>query len=327
MRIRNGMCFPILLAALLMACGKKSGDGEAARDADAARTDIGQAGAGDAEAGPEADTVTLTPESLGNMDLKTEPARIGAMDMKLQVPGRITVDGNRTAKVSATLEGRVASLARDVGDRVAQGEVLGALETPELLDRPLILKAPVGGVIMEKPVAVGELVEKGKEIFTISDPRSLWLIGEVKEADIARVKAGQTVEFEVPAYPRESFRGKVARIGNAVEAESRTFEIRAEVGNRDGRLKPGMFADIRITTHVVRDALLVPDAGLQTEGGNRIVFVALAGNRFEKRAVRAGLEQDGMVQILEGVKAGENVVTEGGFTLKSELLKGELGEE
>ena len=122
--------------------------------------------------------MTLSAESLKNMDLKTEPAKIGTLDIKLKVPGRITSDANRTAKVSATLEGRVVKLMKDVGDKVAQGEILGSLETPELLDKALVLKAPVGGVIMDKSVAVGELVEKGKEIFTISDPRFIWLIGK-----------------------------------------------------------------------------------------------------------------------------------------------------
>ena len=141
------------------------------------------------------------------------------------------------------------------------------------------------------------------------------------------VSAGQMVDFTVLAYPKEVFRGKVARIGNVVEAESRTFEIRVEIDNRNGKLKPGMFADIQITTHVLRDALLISDAALQTEGEEQILFVALDGNRFEKRLVKEGREQEGIVQILDGLKAGENVVTEGSFTLKSEMLKGELGEE
>lgn len=312
MRITKKLLLSIILVTLLAACDKKGKAEEAAASEDIKHED---------------NIVTLSAESLKNMDLKTEPARVGTLDMKLKVPGRITTDANRTAKVSATLEGRVVKLTADIGDKVSQGEVLGLLESPELLDKALALKAPVAGVIMEKSVAVGELVEKGKEIFTISDPRFIWLIGEVKEQDIAMVNAGQMVDFTVLAYPKEIFRGKVARVGNVVETESRTFEIRVEFGNRNGKLKPGMFADIQITTHVLRDALLVSDAALQTEGEDQILFVAVNGNRFEKRVVKEGREQEGIVQILDGLKAGENVVTEGSFTLKSEMLKGELGEE
>ncbi|HKP98257.1 MAG TPA: efflux RND transporter periplasmic adaptor subunit [Fibrobacteria bacterium] len=274
-----------------------------------------------------ASIVTLTQASLENMDLETEPAKMGTLDLKLTVPGRIAADGNRTAKVSANLEGRIVRLDGDAGDKVAQGAILGILESPELLDKALALKAPISGVIMEKTAAVGERVEKGGSIYTLSDTRFLWLIGEVKERDIASVRPGQAVDFSVPAYPGEVFRGKVARMGNVVEPGSRTFEIRVEMGNPGGKLKPGMFAEIRITTEVLRDALLVPDAAIQSEGEARFLFVALDAGRFEKRMVKAGREQDGMVRILEGLAAGETVVTEGGFTLKSELLKGELGEE
>jgi len=116
-------------------------------------------------------------------------------------------------------------------------------------------------------------------------------------------------------------------IGNQVEAGSRTVEVRIAVANADGRLKPGMFADVEIITTILDGVLLLPDGALQTDGENQIVFVALDGNKFEKRIVKLGLEQSGRVQILDGVKAGENVVTDGSFILKSEMLKGQLGEE
>ncbi|MEO7427034.1 MAG: efflux RND transporter periplasmic adaptor subunit [Fibrobacteria bacterium] len=312
MRIAKNLLSAFLMAALLGACGKKNRAEEEAPPA---------------ASGQEENIVTLSAESLKNMDLKIEPVRVGPLDMKTKVPGRITADANRTAKVSATLEGRIVKLTADVGDQVYQGQILGLLESPELLDKALALKAPVAGVIMEKSLAVGELAEKGKGIFTISDPRFIWLIGEVKEQEIAMVKAHQPVDFTVPAYPEEIFHGKVARVGNVIETDSRTFEIRVELDNRNGKLKPGMFADIQITTRVVLDAVLVSDAALQTEGGEQILFVAMDGNRFEKRVVQPGMKQEGTIQILDGLKAGEKVVTEGSFTLKSEMLKGELGEE
>jgi multidrug efflux pump subunit AcrA (membrane-fusion protein) len=283
------------------------------------------------EAGKEAESgtqvVTLSDASLENVELKTLTAAVGALKMKLKVPGRLSPDANRTAKVSATLEGRVTKLNQDIGDRVAQGAVMGLLETPELLDKPLVLHAPLSGIVTEKAASIGELVEKGKALYEISDPSRLWLIGEVREKDFASVHPDQKVDFNVQSYPGRIFHGKIARLGNAVESGSRTFEIRVEVENREGKLKPGMFADIEITTGMVQNALLIDDAALQTEGEDQIAFVALDGNRFEKRTVKVGLEEEGQVQVLEGIRAGERVVTEGSFTLKSELLKGELGEE
>ena len=114
------------------------------------------------------------------------------------------------------------------------------------------LKAPIDGIVVDRKASIGELVSKQKEIFTISDPANLWIIAEVKERDVGAVKVGQDATFTVLAYPGETFRGKVVRTGNVVEAESRTVEARIETDNPDGRLKPGMFADVEIVTTVLR---------------------------------------------------------------------------
>jgi multidrug efflux pump subunit AcrA (membrane-fusion protein) len=271
--------------------------------------------------------VALTKENLELVTIKTEPALKGGLELTLKAAGRVSDNLNKTAKVASTLEGRLIKLNFDLNDRIKIGDVLGLVQTPELLGKPLELKAPIDGVITERKSTVGELVGKETEIYTISDPADLWVIAEIKERDIGAVKVGQDASFTVLAYPDEEFHGKVVRIGNRVEAESRTMEVRIEVTNTNGRLKPGMFADVEIVTTIWQDALLMPDTALQTDGGDQIVFVALDSSRFEKRVVKTGMEQRGRVAVLEGVKQGENVVTEGSFILKSEMLKGELGEE
>ncbi|NOS68818.1 MAG: efflux RND transporter periplasmic adaptor subunit [Verrucomicrobia bacterium] len=304
----------LLLAVALAGCGKKD-----------------EAANAKPEATPEAkrdeNIVTLTKENLQNVTLKTEPAQLGSLGMTLKAAGRVSANLNKTAKVTPTLEGRLTKLNFDLNDRVKAGDVVALVESPEFLGKPLELKASIDGVIIERNVTAGELVDKSKAIYTISDPAQLWAIAEVKERDIAAVKLGQNAAFTTLAFPDEKFHGKVVLIGNQVEAGSRTVEVRIAVGNADGRLKPGMFADVEIVTTILDNVLLIPDSALETEGENQIVFVALDGNKFEKRTVKLGLEQSGRVQILDGVKAGENVVTTGGFILKSEMLKGQLGEE
>lgn len=284
-----------------------------------------------AEAKPEAkhdeNIVTLTAENLKHIALKTEPATASSLGMTLKAAGRISANLNKTAKVTSTFEGRLTKLNFDLNDRVTAGQVMALVESPELLGKQLEIKAPIDGVIIERKGTTGELVDKAKEIYTISDPTQLWAIAEVKERDIAAVKVGQDATFAALAYPDEKFHGKVILIGNQVESGSRTIEVRIGVDNADGRLKPGMFADVEIVTTILDNVLLIPDSALQTDGDDQIVFVALDGNKFEKRVVKLGLEQSGRVQILDGVKAGENIVTEGSFILKSEMLKGQLGEE
>jgi multidrug efflux pump subunit AcrA (membrane-fusion protein) len=304
----------LLLAVALAGCGKKDETADA-------RTETAP------EAKRDENIVTLTKENLQNVTLKTEPAALSSLGMTLKAAGRVSANLNKTAKVTPTLEGRLTKLNFDLNDRVKAGDVVALVESPELLGKALELKASIDGVIIERTATAGELVDKSKAIYTISDPAQLWAIAEVKERDIAAVKLGQDAAFSTLAFPDEKFHGKVVLIGNQVEAGSRTMEVRIAVDNADGRLKPGMFADVEIVTTILDNVLLIPDGALETDGENQIIFVALDSNKFEKRVVKLGLEQSGRVQILDGVKAGENVVTDGSFILKSEMLKGQLGEE
>lgn len=304
----------LLLTVAFAGCGKKD------RPADA-KTETAP------EAKLDENIVTLTKESLQNVTLKTEPAALNSLGMTLKAAGRVSANLNKTAKVTPTLEGRLTKLNFDLNDRVKAGDVVALVESPELLGKALELKASIDGVIIERTATAGELVDKSKVIYTISDPAQLWVIAEVKERDIAAVKLGQDAAFSTLAFPDEKFHGKVMLVGNQVEAGSRTMEVRIGVDNADGRLKPGMFADVEIVTTILDNMLLIPDAALETDGEEQIIFVALNENKFEKRIVKLGLEQSGRVQILSGVKADENVVTDGSFILKSEMLKGQLGEE
>jgi multidrug efflux pump subunit AcrA (membrane-fusion protein) len=280
-----------------------------------------------AEPKHETNIVSLTKENLSHVTIKTELVVRGNLDMTLKAVGRVSEDLNKTAKVTSTLEGRLIKLNFDLNQSVKAGDVVGLVQTPELLGRPLELKAPIDGVITERNSTAGELIGKDTQIYTISDPTDLWVLAEIKERDIGAVRVGQETVFTVLAYLGEEFHGKVVLLGNRVESESRTLEVRIGVSNTDGRLKPGMFADVEISTTAIKDALVISDTSLQSLEDEQIVFVALSDTKFEKRVIKIGLEQHGRMQILEGVKENERVVTEGSFILKSELLKGELGED
>jgi multidrug efflux pump subunit AcrA (membrane-fusion protein) len=275
----------------------------------------------------EENVVTLTKEQREHIELKIEPAVLGSLETTLRTAGRVVENANKTAKVASTFEGRIIKLNFDLNDRLKAGDVVGLVEAPEFLGKPLELRAPIDGAVIERKSTVGELVTKGSAIYTISEPKELWLIAEVREHDIGAIKEGQPARFNVLAYPGERFEGKVDRIGTTVEREARTIEVRIGVDNGDGRLKPGMFATVEIVVGQLDGALVVPVSAIQREGDTESVFVAVDVNRFEKRPVKTGLKQPPRVQILEGLKAGEQIVSDGGFILKSEMMKGELGED
>lgn len=271
--------------------------------------------------------VTLTPGNLEHVRIETETASLGNLETTLKAAGRVGENANKTAKVVSTLEGRLTKLNFDLNDRVRAGDVLARVQTPELLGRPLEVKAPIDGVITERRSTAGELVGKDTQIYTVSEPTDLWVLAEIKERDLAAVKVDQDASFTVLAYPNERFHGKIVRIGNRVEDETRTLGVRIAVRNADGRLKPGMFADVEIVTTVQPNVLLIADKALQTNGEEQIVFVELGGGKFEKRTVTIGMEQRGKMQVFGGVKEGDKVVTTGSFVLKSELLKAALGDD
>jgi multidrug efflux pump subunit AcrA (membrane-fusion protein) len=275
----------------------------------------------------EENVVVLSKENLALVSLKTELASRGSLGVTLKAVGRVAENLNKTAKVTTTLEGRLTKLNADLDDRVKAGDVLALVQTPELLGRLLELKAPINGVIVERMGTVGELIGKETAVYTIGDPSDLWVQAEIKERDIGAVRTGQEVSFSVLAYHGDTFHGKIALVGNRVETESRTMEVRVEVANPDGRLKPGMFADVEIATTALQDVLVISDQAIQSMDNEPVVFVATSDQRFEKRVIKVGLEQHGRVQVLDGLKEGDRVVTEGSFILKSEMLKGELGEE
>jgi multidrug efflux pump subunit AcrA (membrane-fusion protein) len=304
--IRDAIAALIILTAFV-GCGKK----EAAEEATAPLPH-------------NENLVTLTEKNLAQVEIKTELVRRGDLEMTFKAAGTVTENLNKTAKITPTLEGRITSLHFDINDPVKEGDVLALLQTPELLGKPLELKAPIDGIVTERQATVGELAGKETQIYTISDPADLWVVAEVKERDIAAVHRGEKATFRVLAYSGETFRGTVVRIGNRVESASRTLDVRIAVRNDDGRLKPGMFADVEIATTAVQDALIIPDQALQSDREGQIAFVALDRMKFEKRSVKIGLEHHGRVQVLEGLKESEKVVTDGSFILKSELLKSEM---
>lgn len=304
------LCAALALLPLAACTRKKATDGKKEEKADKKDENL----------------VTLTKENLEHTKIVIEPAALGVLETTLKAAGRVSENLNKTAKVVSTLEGRLLKLNFDVNDRVKANEVLALVQAPELLGKSLEVKAPIDGVITERKSTPGELVSKETPIYMISDPADLWVIAEIKERDIGAVKVGLDATFAVLAYPDE-FRGKVVRMGNRVEEDSRTLELRIEVNNADGRLKPGMFADVEIVTTVQEKVLLIADTALQTNGDDQIAFVALDEGKFEKRVVKTGLAHHGRVQVLEGIKEGEKVVTTGSFILKSELLKAALGDD
>jgi cobalt-zinc-cadmium efflux system membrane fusion protein len=147
-------------------------------------------------------------------------------------------------------------------------------------------------------------------VFTIADPSSVWLLANVRESDAGLVKVGQSVEVRVLAYPNRAFAAQVTHVAALVDPVTHRLPVRAEIDNRDGALKPEMFAIFRIVTSDASQSPAVPEAAVVYEGNSGHVWV-LAGDLLSYRAVRTGRTNDALVEILDGLKVGERIVTKG----------------
>lgn len=189
-----------------------------------------------------------------------------------------------------------------------------------------ILRAPFGGVVIQSEVAEGEAVDTEQEMFTIADISTVWVQGDVYEKDISLIRHGQRVALSVNAYPGQTFAGRISYLSDVLDSQTRTAKLRCEVANPRGRLKLEMFATIHLPTGVEREALMIPAEAVQQVDDRPAVFVKVDKNKFEKREVALGVENDGWVEVQRGLKRGENVVTARAFMLKSHLKKEEFGE-
>jgi cobalt-zinc-cadmium efflux system membrane fusion protein len=190
-----------------------------------------------------------------------------------------------------------------------------------------VLKAPFAGVITRAQASPGDIVEPGKEMFTVADLSKVWVQAEVYEKDLGRIRVGQDASIKVDTYPDETFSGRVAYISDVLDPQTRTARVRCEVSNREMKLKTDMFANIELPTKFSKEALAVPSSALQDVEGKNVVFIQHSPTKFEARQVEKGVTVNGQTELISGVSAGEKVVTQGAFHLKSILAGNELGED
>lgn len=211
-------------------------------------------------------------------------------------------------------------------------EVLGipAEETdvpaaPDGSDNDLIpVPAPADGVVMARNVTPGTVVTPASDLFLISNLASLWAIAEVNEEYLGRLRIGMPVRVSVQAYPDEVFRGRIGKLGESLNAQTRTIQVRVDLSNNRARLKPEMYAAVEIELGAGGQTLTVPAESVQDVRGQSVVFVRTDGDTFEVRSVQTGRTLNGSYEITSGLQDGEVIAIRAAFVLKSEFLKATL---
>ncbi len=192
--------------------------------------------------------------------------------------------------------------------------------------RTLTFRSPVAGIVTDRKAVQGMRFMPGETLFQIADISSVWVQADVFEQDIGAVHVGQKANIRINAYPGEVFTGRIAYVYPTLKAETRTVPVRIELPNPRGRLKPAMFADVDIPTGGAAPVLTVPVSAVIDSGARQVVVVQLAEGRFDPRPVKLGQRGGDFVQVLEGIREGELVVTAANFLIDAESnLKAALG--
>ncbi len=186
------------------------------------------------------------------------------------------------------------------------------------------LKSPLDGTVVERSVTVGQMVgtDPAQMLYTIADLSVLQIVAEVYERDLSRVAKGTTVSVTVEAYPDEMFAGTIVYVGDVVDPATRTIKVRCNVTNPNLKLKPEMFARVRLKIGPGNPVLVLPREAVLEVGGQEFVFVQAADGRYVRRPVVTGVASGETVQIRQGLEPGERVVVKGALLLKGEQEKG-----
>ena len=199
--------------------------------------------------------------------------------------------------------------------------------TPEELTDDVPIFAPADGYIIEKIVTPGKTVQPSAETFVIGDLSLVWMLASVRQEHLGELRVGQSATVTLLGLPNQSFSGKVTNLGQEFDETTRVMQVRIALNNPGNRLKPEMLANAEIPVGNGKRGLQVPSDAIQQIDNDDIVFVRTAADRFVIRPVRVGETVEGKTPVLEGLQPGEQIVVQGSFVLKSQLLKSTMESE
>ncbi len=193
------------------------------------------------------------------------------------------------------------------------------LRTQGILHSEAALTSRLGGVVIERKVSQGQVVQPGDQLFTVANLSNVWVVGALPEQAARSVQKGQSVEIEVPAID-QTFRAKVVFVSDTIQPETRTVAIRTQVDNAKRELKPQMLANLRISG-VTKKVAVVPATALVRENDRDHVFVKTMLNTFRLTPVELGAAVNGMRPVIKGLTAGQTIIIDGGFHLNNDRVQ------
>ncbi|HTC99703.1 MAG TPA: efflux RND transporter periplasmic adaptor subunit [Bradyrhizobium sp.] len=246
----------------------------------------------------------------------------------LKAGGSAQKDVDQATSDEQTAEGNFKAAKDSVRIFGKSDTEIDQILTNRKVDSTLVVPSPIAGRIVARNAAPGFLTQPGTAPapFTMGDLSTMWMIANVIETDAPAYKLGQHVEAKVPAYPDTLFKGRVTALGSSIDPSSRRQLVRSEIDDPQHLLRSGMYASfVTYVADPIRSAAVQADGVVREGDGTMTVWVTSDNHHFKKRTVAIGLRQDGWVQILDGLSAGETVVTEGAVFLSNQLLLSDAG--
>src|SRR5438128_11220853 len=221
-------------------------------------------------------------------------------------------------------ESNVANLRQKLLLLGMPAQRIDSLNSTSQISSEFLVPSPSSGTVTSRTVNPGEVIEANKELMRVTDLSTVWVVGQVYEKDLATVRVGSGANITSDAYPGRVFRGRVSYVDPKIDPATRTAQIRIELANPSQRFKIGMYVNVAFGALGVAEKTMpvVPKDAPQTIGNQQVVFATTdKENEFVMRPIRIGAESNGFYPVLEGLLAGDRIITQGSFLLRAEWLK------
>ena len=257
---------------------------------------------------------------IENLAVESEGERIkkGEFLFKVYSPKLVNAQEELVTALASTNKGLIRASKQRLSALGISSSQIEALQKNKKVKQQISIYAPQDGVVSELPVREGMFVKPSMKVMTLGDLSSVWLLAEVFERQAEWVEVGQDTEVSLSYLPGKTWSGKVEYIYPSLDPKTRTLKVRLRFDNPGEKLKPNMYANVKIFGGATEKTIVIPLEGLIRTGREQRVIVALGEGKFAARQVKSGIESGNYVEILEGINEGENIVISSQFLIDSE---------
>ncbi len=257
---------------------------------------------------------------IEKLAVKSEGERVKKGDFLFDVysPKLVNAQEEMVTALSTGNKGLIGATKERLSALGISASQIKKLQKNKKVKQRISIYAPQDGVVSELPVREGMFVKPSMKVMTLGDLSSVWLLAEVFERQSEWVEVGQMAEVSLSYIPGKIWEGKVEYIYPSLDPKTRTLKVRLRFDNPGERLKPNMYANVKIYGGAKENTIVIPLEGLIRTGRNERVIIDLGEGKFEAREVKSGIESGNYVEILNGVNAGDKIVTSGQFLIDSE---------